>query len=82
MCSRIRSICSTTFDDLEAPMRVELNHALCQGHARCAALAPELFELDDNGYVITESHDLAADTEEAARLGAKVCPEKVISVQG
>ncbi|WP_109526647.1 MULTISPECIES: ferredoxin [Nocardia] len=62
-------------------MRVALNHALCQGHARCATLAPELFELDDNGYVTTQSHEISADVEDAARLGAKVCPEKVISVQ-
>ncbi|GGL41855.1 ferredoxin [Nocardia jinanensis] len=63
-------------------MRIELNHALCQGHARCAALAPELFELDDNGYVITESHEISAAAEPAALLAAKVCPEKVISVRG
>lgn len=61
-------------------MKVELNHDLCQGHGRCAALAPDLFELDDYGYVATSSQEIAAGLEDAARVGAKACPERVITV--
>ena len=31
------------------PMRVRVDRERCQGHARCFALAPELFELDELG---------------------------------
>ena len=30
-------------------LKVGVDRARCQGHARCNALAPELFELDDLG---------------------------------
>jgi len=30
-------------------MRIRVNPDLCQGHNRCKALAPELFELDEIG---------------------------------
>ncbi|MFJ6132084.1 ferredoxin [Janibacter terrae] len=47
---------------------------MCQGHARCAALTPGVFELDDDGYVATTSHDLAPEHVEAARRGAAAAP--------
>ncbi len=31
-------------------MRVSIDPGLCQGHARCASLVPELFDIDDEGY--------------------------------
>ena len=33
-------------------MGLRIDSRLCQGHARCAALAPELFDLDENGFGI------------------------------
>ena len=33
-------------------MRVEVNSELCQGHNRCYALAPELFDVDDYGNAV------------------------------
>ena len=30
-------------------LKVKVDREKCQGHARCAALAPELFELDELG---------------------------------
>ena len=30
-------------------LKVKVDRDKCQGHARCAALAPELFELDELG---------------------------------
>ena len=32
-------------------MRLIVNRSLCQGHARCAAVDPELFVLDEDGYI-------------------------------
>ncbi|ROO87990.1 ferredoxin [Actinocorallia herbida] len=61
-------------------MRLEIDPALCQGHARCAAVAPELFELDDDGYIAGRGREFDPALEEAARKGARACPEKVITV--
>jgi len=54
----------------------------CQGHNRCYALAPELFDVDDYGYA-TEIGDgtVPAGLEDKARLAASNCPEYAIVVE-
>jgi ferredoxin len=53
----------------------------CQGHARCAALAPEVFELDDLGNVATRTGEVPPDLKDQARLGALACPEQALAVE-
>lgn len=63
-------------------MRVLLDNATCQGHGRCYALSPELFEADDEGYsVLKVAGDLPAELEEAARTAADNCPEYAITLE-
>jgi ferredoxin len=51
----------------------------CSGHARCNAIAPEVFSLDDDGYSdIGESRRVPAGFEQAARLGVPSCPEQAL----
>ena len=62
-------------------MRVHVDAETCQGHNRCYALAPELFELDDYG----TSHEIGDGTvppelEARARLAVANCPEFAISI--
>lgn len=59
-------------------MKIVINRAGCVGHARCQAVAPELYPLDDVGYIDTDGFDVPAGQEAAARNGAKACPEKII----
>ncbi|MGQ0804771.1 MAG: cytochrome P450 [Actinomycetota bacterium] len=60
-------------------MRVHVDPEKCQGHNRCSALAPELFEIDDYGYA-SEVNDGAVPEglEEKARLAVANCPEYAI----
>ena len=62
-------------------MRVHVDSERCEGHNRCYALAPELFEVDDYGYA-HELHDgVVQDGLEAqARLAEANCPEHAISI--
>jgi ferredoxin len=53
----------------------------CQGHARCAALAPEVFELDDLGNIATRSGDVPQGPEDQAMLGTGACPEHALWVE-
>lgn len=62
-------------------MQVHLDSEKCQGHNRCYALAPELFDVDDYGQaVLLVDGEIPADLEEKARLAAANCPEYAISV--
>ena len=33
-------------------MKINYNRELCQGHNRCYMLAPEIFDVDDEGYAV------------------------------
>lgn len=53
----------------------------CQGHNRCYAIAPEIFDVDDLGNATTIGDGLVADGLEAkARNAAANCPEFAITV--
>ena len=63
-------------------MRIAFDREKCQGHGRCYALAPDLFDADDEGYaVVLVSGDLADDQVAAAQLAADNCPEYAITVE-
>lgn len=62
-------------------MRFRLDSEKCQGHGRCYALAPELFESDEEGYsVLKVEGDVPPALEDKARLAADNCPEFAIEV--
>lgn len=63
-------------------MKIKVDHILCQGHARCYALAPDIFELDDSGYIVAGDIDVPAGQEAIARRGARACPERALTVLG
>jgi ferredoxin len=62
-------------------MKVRINKAMCVGNARCAAVAPQLFPLDDDGYISVEEIQVPPGMEELARRGAKACPERIIVIE-
>ena len=60
-------------------MKVSVDQDRCQGHSRCMALAPELFEVDDYGYAsATGDGVVPPELEEKARLAAANCPEYAV----
>lgn len=62
-------------------MRVHVDTVKCQGHNRCYALAPELFDVDDYGTAIVLGDGSATpDLEAKARLAVANCPEFAITL--
>jgi ferredoxin len=62
-------------------MQIHLDAEKCQGHNRCYALAPELFDVDDYGQaVLLVDGDVPAELFDKARLAAANCPEYAISI--
>jgi ferredoxin len=62
-------------------MRVRVDEGRCQGHNRCYALAPELFDVDDFG----QAHEIGNGAvgpalEDKARLAFANCPEFAIVI--
>jgi ferredoxin len=62
-------------------MKIRIDKASCVGNARCAAVAPHLFPLDDDGYIAVSEIDVPPGDEPLARRGARACPERIIVVE-
>jgi ferredoxin len=62
-------------------MKVVANLALCQGHARCAAVCPQVFGTDAQfGKVVVLLDPVPAELQEQARLAVHNCPEGALRV--
>ena len=62
-------------------MRVIANHDLCQGHARCEDLCPEVFATDAvEGRVVIVMEQIPAALEDKVRLALRNCPEGALRV--
>ena len=61
-------------------MKIRIDKAACVGNARCAAISPELFPLDESGYIAVELVDVPLGMEALARRGARACPERIITI--
>ena len=62
-------------------VKVKVNVSGCVGHARCEAVAPEVYELDDNGFNTTPSKEVDNALKAQAVRGARSCPEQIITVK-
>ena len=64
-------------------MRIRVDPAKCQGHARCYGLAPDLFDVDDYGLAsVVGDGTVPAELEDRARLAIANCPEYAVEEIG
>lgn len=63
-------------------MKFVVDAALCCGHAQCAAVAPDVYSLDDDGFNADAGRtvDIGEAQEAAATSGARACPESAITI--
>lgn len=54
----------------------------CVGHARCAAIAPEVYQLNEDGFNTTACKQVDQSLRAQAIRGMRACPEKIISIDG
>ena len=61
-------------------MRVTVDNAVCQGHAQCYQICPEVFDIDDAGYSVLRTDVVPPGQEEAAKDAVLSCPEGAIKI--
>ena len=61
-------------------MRVVLDHERCVGSGACEALAPDAFEVGEDGVVAVLRPEPAVDEEDAVRDAVGQCPTGVLSL--
>jgi ferredoxin len=61
-------------------MRIAIDQNRCEGHGQCAVSAPDIYALDDDGYVQVLVAELPEQLIERAKAGARSCPMAAIVV--
>lgn len=61
-------------------MKIIVNQGKCAGHARCNAVAGELFELDEEGFIAFDEKTVPEGMEQIALRASRACPERVITI--
>jgi ferredoxin len=59
---------------------LRVNPIACSGHGVCAELLPELIELDEWGYPITDPQPVPAALEREARKAVAACPALALKI--
>jgi ferredoxin len=57
--------------------RISIDRSLCNGYGMCEALAPEVFELGDDGLAVLHT---ALSEDEAVREACEACPMGAITI--
>jgi ferredoxin len=61
-------------------MKIELDAAACVGHGRCYAVAPAVFDADDQGHCVIKVAEVPPDHQASARAGVANCPESALTI--
>ena len=62
-------------------MKVKVDSEKCQGHNRCYAIAPGLFQVDEYGYSTPRGDGkLTPETLPLAQKAVANCPERAIEI--
>ena len=62
-------------------MKIVLDRHACEGNARCAEVAPELFEVRDDDKAFIKLENPPASLQEKLKLAIKLCPRQAIGTE-
>ena len=62
-------------------MKPVVDHALCEGHARCEETAPQVFQVDDDDKSQVLVDILPEELRDRVEVAVRVCPRQAISLE-
>lgn len=61
-------------------MRIKVDFDLCESNGLCEAMAPDVFELDDDDFLQLHTEQTTADNVDAVNQAVAACPRAAISL--
>ena len=61
-------------------MKVHVDFDLCESNGLCEAMAPDVFELDDDDYLQVLTHEVTDENRERVDRAVAACPKSAISI--
>jgi ferredoxin len=62
-------------------MRIKADFDLCESNAVCVGMAPDVFELDDNDYLVILNDEVPDGRVEEMRQVVASCPRSALSIE-
>ena len=62
-------------------MKIKVDFDLCESNALCEAMAPEVFELDDDDFLQLKTDETTDENLERVNQAIASCPRAAISLQ-
>ena len=62
-------------------MKIKVDFDLCESNALCEAMAPEVFELDDDDYLVVKADETTPENIENVKRAVAACPRAAISLE-
>ena len=60
--------------------KVKADFDLCESNAICVGLAPEVFDLDDDDYLVILTDEVTPENESRVRQAVAACPKAALSI--
>jgi ferredoxin len=61
-------------------MKVRVSSEICAGFGICTGIAPEVFELHEDGYAVVLVGEVPPELEDAVRQAYTQCPARAIFI--
>ena len=61
-------------------MKIKVDFDLCESNALCEAMAPEVFELDDDDYLVIKTDQTTPENIEDVKRAVAACPRAAITL--
>ena len=62
-------------------MKIKVDFDLCESNGLCEAMAPEVFELDDDDYLQLKTEETTPSNEANVDRAVAACPRAAISLE-
>ena len=62
-------------------IRAIAQRSACCGYGICAEICPQVFELDENGFVTVAVNTVPVGLEAQAREAAAACPQSALAIE-
>ena len=62
-------------------MRIKVDFDLCESNAMCEAMAPDVFELDDDDYLQVKTEHTPDENLDEVRRAVAACPRAAITLE-
>jgi ferredoxin len=63
---------------MSAPQQIHIELEQCEGHGLCAATAPSIYDLDDDGFALKPDFEVPSELVGDAEAGIGACPMSAI----